>query len=178
MSDPIDLNPLLLSADWTREQLEAEARKIYFHDLVTNPPQTPDFPWLEKRPLLVGDSEGSFQHIFGQSTGWASYQHHKTGVLDIERMRRVHWVRPVLEMRVPKTNVYVNSHSMKAREYGPTAGSEKNRLFVTTGKGLLYLISLKYLEHGLVLTTAFPPDGEWLRKTLKEHGTTRLWPPA
>lgn len=176
MSDPIDLNLLLLPADWTQEHLEAEARKIYFQNLVPSPPQTPDFPWLEKRPLLVGDSEGSFRHIFEKSAGWATYQHHKTGEMDIERMRRVHWIRPVLELRVPKTSIYVNSHSMKPREFGPMAGGEKKRLFVTTGKSVFYFISLKYLEHGLVLATAFPPDGEWLRKTLKEHGTTRLWP--
>ncbi|MGA2871428.1 MAG: hypothetical protein ABSF34_19980, partial [Verrucomicrobiota bacterium] len=49
---PVDLNTLLLPADWTPEQLETEARRIYFHDLAANPPVTPDFPWLEKRTLI------------------------------------------------------------------------------------------------------------------------------
>ena len=41
---------------------------------------------------------------------------------------------------------------------------EKKRIFVTLDKGLSYFISLVYTEHGLALGTAFPPDGEWLRK--------------
>jgi hypothetical protein len=57
---------LLLPADWTTDELEAEARRIYFQDLVPNPPETPEFPGLEKQPLLVGGTEGSFQKVFGK----------------------------------------------------------------------------------------------------------------
>ena len=53
MNEPVDLQTLLLPADWTLEQLEAETRKVYFEDLSKNPPQTPEFSWLEKRTLIV-----------------------------------------------------------------------------------------------------------------------------
>jgi len=161
---PVDLNTLLLPADWTPEQLETEARRIYFDDLSANPPVTPDFPWLEKRTLIIAGTEGGFLKIFGKTTGWSQFQHQKTGELDPERLRRAPWIRPVLEMRVPKTKIYVNNHSMKPRQFGPKATQEKKRIFVTLDKGLSYFISLVYTEHGLALGTAFPPDGEWLRK--------------
>ena len=161
---PVDLNALLLPSGWTPEQLETEARRIYFEDLATNPPVTPDFPWLEKRTLIIAGTEGGFLKIFGKTTGWSQFQHQKTGELDPERLRRAPWIRPVLEMRVPKTKIYVNSHSMKPRQFGPKATQEKKRIFVTLDKGLSYFISLVYTEHGLALGTAFPPDGEWLRK--------------
>lgn len=91
-------------------------------------------------------------------------------------MRRAQWIRPVLEMRVPKTRIYVNSHSMKPREHGSKARAEKKRLFIATGRGLLYFISLVYLDRGLALSTAFEPDGQWLREMLKKHGTQLLGP--
>ena len=160
----MDLITLLLPADWTPEQLETEARRIYFEDLSANPPVTPDFPWLEKRTLIIAGTEGGFLKIFGKTTGWSQYQHQKTGELDPERLRRAPWIRPVLEMCVPKTKIYVNSHSMKPRQFGPKATQEKKRIFVTLDKGLSYFISLVYTEHGLALGTAFRPDGEWLRK--------------
>jgi hypothetical protein len=160
----VDLTQILLPADWTLEQLEAEARRIYFKDLAVNPPQTPAFPWLEKRKLIVSATEGGFQKIFGKTTGWTQYQHKKTGELDPERLRRVMWIRPVLEMRVPKTKIWVNNHSMKARQYGPRAQQEKKRIFIALGKELSFFISLVYTEYGLALGTAFEPDGEWLRK--------------
>jgi len=172
----VDLKSLLLPEDWNPDQLEAEARKVYFEDLVVNPPQTPDFKWLEKRTIIIANSQGGFQKIFGESSGWASYSHQKTGNLDVERMRRARWIRPVLEMRVPKTKIYVNNHSMKAREYGSQTRPDRKRLFVTTDTGLLYFISLVYIEHGLALSTAFEPDGQWLREMLKKHGTTMLSP--
>jgi hypothetical protein len=161
---PVDLNTLLLPADWTPEQLETEARRIYFDDLAANPPVTPDFPWMEKRTLIIAGTEGGFLKIFGKTTGWSQFQHRKTGELDPERLRRAPWIRPVLEMRVAKTKIYVNSHSMKPRQFGPKAIQEKKRIFVTLDRGLSYFISLVYTEHGLALGTAFPPDGEWLRK--------------
>ena len=161
---PVDLNTLLFPADWAPEQLETEARRIYFQDLTVNPPVTPDFPWMEKRTLIIAGTEGGFLKIFGKTTGWSQFQHRKTGELDLERLRRAPWIRPVLEMRVPKTKIYVNSHSMKPRQFGPKATQEKKRIFVTLDKGLSYFISLVYTEHGLALGTAFPPDGEWLRK--------------
>ncbi len=160
----MDLNTLLLPADWTPEQLETDARRIYFADLAANPPITPDFPWLEKRTLIIAGTEGGFLKIFGKTTGWSQYRHQKTGELDPERLRRAPWIRPVLEMRVPKTKIYVNNHSMKPRQFGPKATQEKKRIFVTLDKGLSYFISLVYTEHGLALGTAFPPDGEWLRR--------------
>ncbi len=164
MSEPVDLKSLLLPEDWTLAQLEAEARKVYFEDLVVNPPQTPEFNWLEKRTIIIANSEGGFQKIFGESEGWASYSHQKTGNLDVERLRRARWIRPVLELRSRKTKIYVNNHSMKPRQYGPKTWQEKKRIFITLGKELIYFISLVYTEHGLALGTAFPPDGEWLRK--------------
>ena len=176
MSEPPDLRTLLLPAEWTPGQLEAEARRVYFEDLVPNPPQTPNFPWLERRTLIIAGTDGGFQKIFGESVGWAGYSHRKTGRLDRGRLRRARWIRPVLEMRVPKTKIYVNSHSLKPREYGPRARVERKRLFITTGTGLLYFISLVYTEHGLALSTAFEPDGEWLRDMLKRHGTALLGP--
>jgi hypothetical protein len=105
------------------------------------------------------------------------YAHRKTGNLCPKRMRRAPWIRPVLEMKVLKTKVYVNRHSMQPREYGPAATGKRNRIFVTTGSDLLYFISLVYTEHGLALATAFEPDGQWLRQTLKSHGTSLLGPP-
>jgi len=176
VSEPVDLKTLLLPANWTPAQLEAEARRVYFQDLAVHPPETPPFPWLEKRTLIIAGTEGGFQKIFGETEGWAGYSHQKTGRLDLERMRRVRWIRPVLEMRVPKTKIYVNSHSMKPREYGPNARVEKKRLFITIATGLLYFISLVYTEHGLALGTAYAPDGQWLREMLKKHGTTLLGP--
>jgi len=71
-------------------------------------------------------------------------------------------------MQAPRTLIYVNFHSMQPREYRPRAQREKKRFFVTKYPGVLFFVSLKYLEHGMVLTTAFPPDREWLRKTLRE----------
>ena len=47
MSTPVDLKSLLLPDDWTDEQIEAEARRIYFEDLVPNPPVIPACSWLE-----------------------------------------------------------------------------------------------------------------------------------
>jgi hypothetical protein len=164
----VDLNALLLPADWTLEQFEAEARRIYFEDLAVNPPITPNFPWLEKRTLIIAGTEGGFRKIFGKTTGWSQYQHQKTGELDPERLRRAPWIRPVLEMRAPKTRIYVNNHSMKPRERGPGARQEKKRIFITLGRELSYFISLVYTEHGLALGTAFKPDGEWLRKMQRE----------
>jgi len=172
----VDLRTLLLPADWTPQQLEREARRVYFEDLVAHPPQTPDFPWLEKRTLIIAGTEGGFQKIFGETEGWASYSHRKTGRLDAERMQRVHWIRPVLEMRVPKTKIYVNHHSMKPRQHRLSVPGEKKRLFVTTGTGFLYFISLVYTEHALALGTAFEPDGQWLREMLKKPGTMLLGP--
>ena len=172
---PVDLNQLLLPADWTKEQLEAEARRIYFEDLLPNPPQTPLFTWLDNLALIIRETEGAFQKIFGKTVDWSGYAHHKTGELDLERLRRAPWIRPVLEMRVKKTQIYVNNHSMAAREHTGGPSKEKKRLFITTG-GLLYFISLVYIDGGLALSTAFPPDGQWLREVLNKHGTTRLGP--
>jgi len=172
----VDLKTLLLPAEWSPEQLEQEARRVYFDDLAPSPPQTPSFHWLEKRTLEIAGTEGGFRKIFGEVEDWAAYSHRKTGRLDVERMRRAPWIRPVLEMRARKTKIYVNSHSMKPREHGPRAHGDKKRLFVTTGNGLLYFISLVYLERSLALSTAFEPDGQWLRETLRKHGTTLLGP--
>ena len=177
MSTPIELHPLLLPADWTDEQFEAEARRIYFNDLVPNPHETPTCTWLEKKGLIISNSEGAFRKIFGKTEGWAGFSHKQTGELCRERMRRAPWIRPVLEMRVAKTKVYVNRHSMGPRDYNTTKVGKRNRIFITTGKELLYFISLVYTEHGLALATAFEPDGEWLRKKLKQDGTTLLGPP-
>jgi hypothetical protein len=73
------------------------------------------------------------------------------------------WTRPILELRVPKTEIYVNNHSMKAREYGPRACQEKKRAFITLGKDVKYFISLVYTEFGLALATAFISGDQWLR---------------
>ena len=51
---------------------------------------------------------------------------------------------------------------------------EKKRIFVTLDKGLSYFISLVYTEHALALGTAFPPDGQWLRKM--EANSMRISP--
>jgi hypothetical protein len=129
-------------------------------------------------PLKIAGTEGGFQKVFGETTGWSNYHHYKTGVLDKERLRRVRWIRPVLEMRVPKTKIYVNNHSMKPRQFGAKAENEKKRLFVTTGAEVLYLISLVYIENNtrLALATAYAPNGPDLREMLKKHGTTLLGP--
>jgi len=163
---PVDLNSLLLPTNWSPDQLAAEARRVYFQELVTNPPRLAVFPWLGGLPLEVTNTEG-----------WVSYHHQRTGELDPERLRRVNWIRPVLEMRAAKTKIYVNSHSMKPREFGPKARAERKRLYIVTQSSLLYFISLKYLEKSLVLTTAFPPTGRWLREMQQKHGTTLLGPP-
>lgn len=165
----------MLPVDWTPEQLEAEARRIYFEDLLPRPPQTPLYRWLENRRLIIRPTEGAFQKIFGKTANWSGFAHHKTGDLDPKRLRRAPWIRPVLEMRAPKTKIYVNSHSMRPREYTGRPSDERKRLFITTG-GLLYFISLVYIDEGLTLSTAFEPDGEWLRQMLKKHGTTLLGP--
>jgi hypothetical protein len=144
--------------------LETEARRIYFDDLAEHSPVTPDFGWFDQLTLIVPRTEGAFKKIFGKSEGWATYSHRKTGELDPLRLRRAAWIRPILELRVPKTEVYSNSHSMRPREYGPHARQEKKRVFITLGKGISYFISLVHTEHGLALGTAFVPDGEWLRK--------------
>lgn len=170
----MDLNALLPPPDWTPEQLETEARRIYFEDLAANPPVTPEFSWLEKRTLIIAGTDGGFQKIFGKTTGWSQFQHQKTGELDPERLRRALWIRPVLEMRAPKTRIFVNNHSMNPRQRGSGARQEKKRIFITLGKGLSYFISLVYTEHGLALGTAFSPDGEWLRKM--EANSTRISP--
>lgn len=154
----------MLPATWPLDQLEAEARKIYFEDLVANPPITPEFKWLEKRTLIIAGTEGGFQKVFGKTEGWSKFQHKKTGELDPERLRRAPWIRPVLELRAPKTMIYKNNHSMKPREYGSMARKESKRIFITLSKEVIFFISLVYTEHGLALGTAFPPDGAWLRK--------------
>jgi len=43
VSEPVDLKTLLLPLDWPLEQLEAEARRVYFQNLVPNPPRRPSF---------------------------------------------------------------------------------------------------------------------------------------
>lgn len=47
-------------------------------------------------------------------------------------------------------------------------------MFITIGKGLSYFLSLVYTQYGLALGTAFPPDGEWLRKM--QSSSTLLGP--
>lgn len=177
MNEPVDLDGLLLPADWPLEDLEKEARRVFFEELVPNPPAIPAIRGISDLPLEITNSEGSFLHLFGKSEGWASYHHSKTDELDPERLRRVKWIRPVLEMRVKGTKIYVNNHSMKPREYGTHASSERKRLYIVTQTGLIYFISLKYLEKSLVLTTAFTPDGRWVRESIKKHGTVLLFPP-
>lgn len=178
MSDLVDLDSLILPADWQPEQIEAEARRIYFDELVPHPPVIPPCPWLESKAIAVASTEGGFRKIFGETEGWAGYSHRQTGRLDYERMRRAPWIRPVLELRVPKTNVYVNQHTMGPREFRPGVKPKKNRIFVTTGSHILYFISLVHVDDKtLALATAFEPDGQWLRETLKKSGTTLLGPP-
>lgn len=160
------------------EVLVKEARRVYFQELVPKPPVLAVIPGVSNLPLQITNSEGAFLHLFGESEGWASYHHRKTGELDPERLRRVNWIRPVLEMRAKGTKVYVNSHSMKPRAHRVGAKEEKKRLYVVTQTGLIYFISLKYLEKSLVLTTAFTPDGRWMRESIKKHGTVRVYPPA
>jgi hypothetical protein len=145
---------------------------------VTHPPQTPELRWLETLPLTVAGTENGFKKVFGETTGWAQYRHNPTGKLDKERMRRVRWIRPVLEMLVPKTKIYVNNHSMGPRQFGPKAQVDKKRLFVTTALDVLYLISLVYTKPapGLALATAYASNGSDLREMLKKHGTTLLGP--
>lgn len=159
----MDLRQLVLPADWSLPKLEAEARRVYFQDLAINPPQTPAFKWLENRTLIIPPTEGAFLKVFGKTTGWSQYQHQKTGELDPERLRRAPWIRPVLEMRVPRTNIYINNHSMKPRQFGPGTRQEKKRVFITLDKEIIYFISLVYIEYGLALGTAFPPVGWWVR---------------
>jgi len=183
MSEPVDLTSLLLPAEWTLEELENEARRVYFQDLVPNPPKLAVLRGISDLPVVVTNTEGAFKHFFGESEGWASYHHQKTGRLDSERLRRVQWIRPVLEMRVKGIKIYVNNHSMKPRGYGRDEEIERKRIYVVTQKGLIYFASLKYLNIGkdsehLVLTTAYEPDGGWLRDMLKKHGTICLFPPA
>jgi len=175
---PVDLKQLLLPESWSLEQCKAEAWKVYFEDLVPKPPQIPVYHWLEPLALTIAGTEGGFNKVFGETTGWATYHHNKTGKLDKERLRRVRWIRPVLEMQVPKTKIYVNNHSMKPRQFGAKAEVEKKRLFITTGAELLYLISLVYIKPGpgLALATAYAPNGPDLREMLKKHGTTLLGP--
>ena len=45
---------------------------------------TPDFPWLEKRTLIIAGTEGGFLKIFGKTTGWS--QLHSTS----ERIFGIH----------------------------------------------------------------------------------------
>jgi len=175
---PFDLQQLLFPQDWTLEQLEAEARRVYFDDLVAHPPQTPAFHWLEPLPLTIANTENGFKKVFHETTGWAQYHHTPTGRLDKERLRRVRWIRPILEMRVPRTRIYVNNHSMRSRQYGPRAEVERKRVFVTTAPGILFLISLVYMKTapGLALATAYSPSPKDLREMEKRHGTAFLGP--
>lgn len=172
---PFDLNAALLPADMSGAALEDEARKIYFDDLVPNPPQTPAFAWLSQHVTTIANSEGGFRKIFGLSEKSGSGYHKTTGLCR-DRMRHVHWLRPIIEMRAPKTKVYVNNHTMG--EWGDKRPPRK-RLFVTTGVGFEYLISQVYLEDGsLALSTAFPvKDFKWLRNTLKDRNTILMGPP-
>jgi hypothetical protein len=172
----IDLHELLLPADWQQNAIEQEARRIYFEELVPKPPILPEIKGMENLPLEITNSEGAFRHIFGESKGWTSYCHSKTGALDSERMRRIHWIRAVLELKAKGIKIYVNYHSMKPREHGDRVSDEKKRIYVVTQTGLLYFISLKYLPKSFVLTSAFTPEGRWVREMQKKHGTTLLWP--
>jgi len=179
VNTPVDLKALLLPEDWTDEQIEAEARRIYFDELVPNPPVIPACSWLEPKLITVAPTEGGFQKIFGETEGWAGYSHRKTGRLSLARMQCAGWIRPILELRVPKTKVYTNQHSLGPREFVPGVKPKKNRIFVTTGVNVLYFISLVYVsEDTLALATAFEPEGKWLRETLKKSGTALLGPPA
>ncbi len=172
----VELQQLLLPAEGQQDAIEREARRIYFEELVPSPPRLPDMKGLENLPLEITNSEGAFRHIFGQSKGWTSYCHSKTGDLDVERMRRIRWIRAVLELQAKGTRIYANYHSMKPREASNRPSEEKKRIYVVTQTGLLYFISLKYLPKSFVLTSAFEPEGRWVREMLKKHGTTMLWP--
>jgi len=173
----MDLSPLLMPDDWTDDQLEAEARRIYFDDLATSPPVIPEVPWMIKLPVEVSGTEGGFRKIFEETEGWAGYSHRKTGRFCRKRMRRAAWIRPVLELKVPKTTVYANNHTMGPREFTPGQKPKRNRVFLTTNSGL-YFISLVWVsETSLALATAFEPDGEWVRKMKKKDGTVLLGPP-
>jgi hypothetical protein len=179
VSTPVDLLALLPPEDWTDEQIEKEARRIYFDDLVPHPPVIPVCSWLEAKHVVVAPTEGGFQKIFGETEGWTGYSHRKTGRLSLARMQCAAWIRPALELRVPKTKVYTNQHSLKPREFVPGEKPKKNRIFVTTGVDVLYFISLVYVsDDTLALATAFEPEGKWLRETLKKSGTALLGPPA
>jgi hypothetical protein len=75
--------------------------------------------------------------------------------------------RPDVHFRcivVDKSKADSDKYFKNDRQFGPKATQEKKRIFVTLDKGLSYFISLVYTEHGLALGTAFPPDGQWLRK--------------
>jgi hypothetical protein len=172
----VELPQLLLPANWQADALEKEARRVYFEELVPNAPILPEIKGMENLPLQITNSEGAFQHIFGESEGWTSYRHSKTGALDVERLRRVRWIRPVLELQAKGTKIYVNAHSMKPREHGQKLSDDRKRLYIVTQTGLLYFIGLKYLPKSFVLTTAFEPEGRWIRETIKKHRTTLLWP--
>lgn len=172
------LPDLLLPDTLTDAELEAAARKIYFEELVPHPPVIPARPWLIPMRIVVAPTEGGFQKLFGKTDGWTGYAHRRTGELCRHRMRRAPWIKPVLELAVAKTKVYVNNHTLGPREFMPAQKPKKNRIFVTTGAHLLYFISLVYIDDGtLALATAFEPDGQWLRGMLKKHGTTCLGPP-
>lgn len=172
----VNLPDLLLSPNLTDQQLEAETRRIYFGELVPNPPVLPKISGMDHWSIEVTNSEGAFKHLFGESEGWTCYRHAKTGRLDRERMLRIKWIRAVLELQAKGTRIYVNNHSMGMREHGPRAPVEKKRFYIVTQTGILYFVGLKYLPNSLVLTTAFTPDGRWARETVKRHGTTLLWP--
>jgi len=172
----IDLEGLLLPADWPGDAVEKEARRIYFEELVPNPPILPEIKGMQNLRLEITATEGAFKHIFGESEGWTMYHHSKTGALDVERMRRIRWIRAVLELQVKGTKIYVNYHSMKPREHGDRVSDEKKRIYVVTRSGLLYFVSLKYLPKSFVLTSAFEPEGRWIREMLRKHQTTLLWP--
>jgi len=118
-------------------------------------------------------TEGGFQKVFGKSVGWTGYSHRKTGELAVERLRRVQWIRPVWKCAFPNQNLRQQPLHEAPRER-PACPRRKKRLFITTSTGLLYFISLVYIEHGLALGTAFEPDGQWLREMLKKHGTMQL----
>lgn len=172
----MDLEPLLLPSHLTDEQLEAEARRIYFDDLAVNPPVIPDVQWLNKLHVHVNPVEGALK-LFAETTGWTEYSHRRTGRLCPKRMRRAAWIRPVLELKVPKTKIYSNNHAMGPREFVPGQKPKKNRVFITTNCGL-YFISLVWLsDTSLVLATAFEPDGQWVRQMQKRDGTVLLGPP-
>jgi hypothetical protein len=65
----VDLNSLLLPPDWSLEQLETQARRVYFEELVPNPPVLAIIRGIENRPLEITNNESAFQHLFGESEG-------------------------------------------------------------------------------------------------------------